>query len=50
MDRYSEFDNGVYQLGTVRVALPEAVTDGEIESVRVTSAGRPVELRGVDFW
>lgn len=50
VDRYSEFDNGVYQLGTVRVALPEAVTDGEIESVRVTSAGRPVELRGVDFW
>lgn len=50
VDRYSEFDNGVYQLGTVRVPLAEAVTDGEIESVRVTSAGRPVELRGVDFW
>ena len=43
-------DNGIYQLGTIRVPLDEAVTADVVTRVRVTSDGPAVELRGVDFW
>ncbi|WP_218958054.1 hypothetical protein [Actinomyces trachealis] len=48
-NRAPQVDNGVYQLGTVRLELPERVTDTTITSVRVQVPEHPVELRGVDF-
>ncbi|RRD44040.1 alpha/beta hydrolase family protein [Buchananella hordeovulneris] len=48
--RASEHDNGSYQLGTIRVALPPEVSAGTITQVRLRSDGLPVEVRGVDFW
>ncbi|MDO4791279.1 MAG: hypothetical protein Q3999_02210 [Buchananella hordeovulneris] len=43
-------NNGIYQLGTVRIALPEAANGKTITAVHVTSDKHPVELRSVDFW
>ncbi len=49
-NRATADDNGSYQLGTVRIPLDEAVAAGVVTSVRVTSDGPAVELRGIDFW
>lgn len=46
----SEHDNGSYQLGTIRLALPAEVSAGTITQVRLQTDGQPVEVRGVDFW
>lgn len=48
-NRATQADNGVYQLGTVRLELPERVTATTVTSVRVQALDHPVELRGVDF-
>lgn len=50
INRNTVDENGTYVLGTVRVPLPEWVGEGVISNLRITSAGDPVELRGVDFW
>lgn len=48
-DRKTNEDNGIYQVGTIRVALPEKVTAGTITKVTVHSDRHPIELRGVDL-
>lgn len=50
VNRLSKFDNGVYQLGTVRLPLPESLRDATITKVRVVSPKHPIELRSVDFY
>ncbi|MDO4685866.1 MAG: dienelactone hydrolase family protein [Corynebacterium sp.] len=50
INRSSEIDNGIYQLGTVRIPLPDWVADGVIEHIRITSGEHPIELRSIDFW
>lgn len=49
-NRASAENNGIYLLGTARVALPQSVSGKTITAVRVTSEQHPVELRAVDFW
>lgn len=47
--RLSTHDNGIYRIGTVRIALPRHITDGTITGISI-HADRAVEIRGVDFW
>lgn len=49
-NRASADSNGIYQLGTIRIPLDEAVAAGVVTGVRVSTDGPAVELRGIDFW
>ena len=49
VSRYSENDNGTYQLGTVRVALPDSIAKSTITSITLDPK-QPIYVRSVDFW
>ncbi|WP_336249554.1 hypothetical protein [Stomatohabitans albus] len=47
-NRATTDDNGTYRLGTIRIALPDSVTAGEIKTVTIEANEGAVEVRGID--
>lgn len=48
--RGSADQNGIYQLGTVRLPLPASVSEGVVKSIQIKAPAHPVELKSVDFY
>ncbi|OOR85571.1 hypothetical protein [Moraxella canis] len=48
--RLTEFDNGVYQLSTVRLPLPAEWQNHTITHLTITTDGNKIEVRSVDFY
>ncbi|MDO4761209.1 MAG: hypothetical protein Q4A31_04765 [Corynebacterium sp.] len=47
--RKTQFENGTYTLGTIRMTLPDNAQEATITNVRVHAPNQPVEIRGIDF-
>lgn len=48
--RVGDGETEVYQLGTVRLPLPDSVSKGVVKRIQVKAPAHPVELKSVDFF
>ncbi|MDO5099126.1 MAG: hypothetical protein Q4D85_10255 [Corynebacterium sp.] len=48
-NRATEIENGTYTLGTIRIPLPQHVSEATIKQIEISAPNNPIEVRGIDF-